>query len=102
MALASRSTNGRPQAEVIMNFNDGFSYVKAAMAEAFIPGGILDKPPAVIHSAKPLTKQQRDMVRKEDVKLIVTEFEIPEAQAERVLVEHKGNVSDALRALVGL
>ncbi|KAJ7264908.1 hypothetical protein B0H12DRAFT_1101410 [Mycena haematopus] len=100
MAMASR-TNGRPEPEVIMNYGDGFSYVKAAMADAFRPGGILDKPPAVIRPA-PLTKAQRDTIRKEDVKLIVTEFEIPEAQAERVLLEHQGNVTNALRALVGL
>ncbi|KAJ6531130.1 hypothetical protein B0H19DRAFT_966828 [Mycena capillaripes] len=99
--MASR-TNGRPEPEVIMNYSDGFSYVKGAMAEAFRPGGLLDKPPAVIHSARPLTKAQRDTIRKEDVKLIVSEFEIPEAQAERVLLEHKGNVTDALRSLVGL
>ncbi|KAF8205546.1 hypothetical protein K438DRAFT_1579277 [Mycena galopus ATCC 62051] len=98
--MASR-TNGRPEPEVIMNYGDGFSYVKAAMAEAFRPGGILDKPPAVIRAA-PLTKAQRDTIRKEDVKVIVTEFEIPEAQAERLLLEHQGNVSNALRALVGL
>ncbi|KAJ7907349.1 hypothetical protein B0H13DRAFT_2193877 [Mycena leptocephala] len=101
MALASR-TNGRPEPEVIMNYGDGFSYVKAAMAEAFRPGGILDKPPAVIRSTLPLTKAQRDTIRKEDVKLIVSEFEIPEAKAERLLLEHKGNVADVLRALVGL
>ncbi|KAK7038229.1 hypothetical protein R3P38DRAFT_3182328 [Favolaschia claudopus] len=93
--------NGRPEPEVIMNYNDGFSYVKAAMQDAFRPGGILDKPPTVIRPP-PLTKAQKDMIRKEDVKLIVSEFEIPDAQAERVLLEHKGNVADALRALVGL
>lgn len=89
------------------------------MADAFRPGGLLDKPPAVIRPA-PLTKAQRDSIHKEDVKLIVrcfqiiyfewlnesdpqvTEFEIPDAQAERVLLEHKGNITDALRALVGL
>ncbi|KAJ7355882.1 hypothetical protein DFH08DRAFT_773166 [Mycena albidolilacea] len=98
--MTSRAvTNGQP--EVIMNYGDGFSYVKAAMADAFRPGGLLDKPPAVIRPA-PLTKAQRDSIRKEDVKLIVSEFEIPDAQAERVLLEHKGNITDALRALVGL
>ncbi|KAJ7080401.1 hypothetical protein B0H15DRAFT_486410 [Mycena belliarum] len=101
MAMASR-TNGRPEPEVIVNYSDGFSYVKGAMQEAFRPGGILEKPPTVLHSATPLTKTQRDTIRREDVELIVTEFEIPKAQAERVLFEHKGNVTDALRSLVGL
>ncbi|KAJ7137874.1 hypothetical protein C8R44DRAFT_868246 [Mycena epipterygia] len=100
MALASR-TNGRPEPEVIMNYGDGFSYVKGAMQEAFRAGGILEKAPAVVRAA-PLTKAQKETVRTEDVKLIVSEFEIPVAQAERVLAEHKGNVTDALRALVGL
>ncbi|KAJ7706918.1 hypothetical protein B0H17DRAFT_918543 [Mycena rosella] len=99
--MASR-TNGRPEPEVIMNYGDGFSYVKATMQEAFRPGGILDKPPAVLHATSPLTKAQRESVRREDVDLLVSEFEIPKAQAERVLVEHKGNVTDALRTLVGL
>ncbi|KAJ7143121.1 hypothetical protein C8R43DRAFT_1015645 [Mycena crocata] len=101
MALASR-TNGRPEPEVIMNYGDGFSYVKATMQDAFRPGGILDKPPTVLHAVAPLTKAQRESIRRDDVDLIVNEFEIPKAQAERVLVEHKGNVTDALRALVGL
>ncbi|KAJ6526294.1 hypothetical protein DFH09DRAFT_936247 [Mycena vulgaris] len=99
--MASR-TNGRPEPEVIMNYTDGFSYVKGAMQEAFRPGGILEKPPAVLHATPPLTKAQRDTIRREDVDLIVSEFEIPKVQAERVLVEHKGNVTDALRSLVGL
>ncbi|KAJ7766674.1 hypothetical protein B0H16DRAFT_1522185 [Mycena metata] len=101
MAMASR-TNGRPEPEVIVNYGDGFSYVKATMTDAFRPGGLLDKPPVVLHSVRPLTKAQRETIRKEDVKLIVNEFEIPEAQAERVLVDHMGNVADALRSLVEL
>ncbi|KAJ6622888.1 hypothetical protein B0H10DRAFT_2213920 [Mycena sp. CBHHK59/15] len=99
--MASR-TNGRPEPEVIMNYGDGFSYVKAAMQDAFRPGALLDKGPAVQHAAVPLTKAQRETIRREDVELIVSEFEIPKAQAERVLAEHKGNVADALRSLVGL
>ncbi|KAJ7436204.1 hypothetical protein FB451DRAFT_1108886 [Mycena latifolia] len=101
MAMANR-TNGRPEPEVIMNYSDGFSYVKAAMQEAFRPGGILDKPPAVLHAAQPLTKLQRDTIRREDIDVIVSEFEIPKAQAERVLLDHKGNLKDALRTLAGL
>ncbi|KAJ7193854.1 hypothetical protein GGX14DRAFT_14058 [Mycena pura] len=99
--MASRQ-NGRLEPEVIVNYGDGFSYSKQVMQEAFRPGGILDKPPVVLHATPPLTKAQRDTIRREDVDLIVSEFEIPKAQAERVLAEHKGNVSDALRELVGL
>ncbi|KAF7295630.1 hypothetical protein MIND_01103200 [Mycena indigotica] len=99
----SRSTaNGRPEPEVIVNFGDGFAYSKQAMGEAFRAGGLLDRPPAVLHAHPPLTKAQRELIKREDVDVIVSEFEIPKAQAERVLVEHKGNLQDALRALVGL
>nr|GAT51300.1 predicted protein [Mycena chlorophos] len=94
------SVNGRPEPEVIVNFNDGFSYSKQAMAEAFRT--IVDRPAAVIHAHPPLTKAQKELVKKDDVDLLVSEFEIPKAQAERVLVEHKGNVQEALRALVGV
>ncbi|BES96018.1 unnamed protein product [Nesidiocoris tenuis] len=38
-------------------------------------------------------------ISKEDVDLIVTEFEISRPKAERVLREHHGNVVDALTAL---
>ncbi|KAJ7286438.1 hypothetical protein C8J57DRAFT_1051280 [Mycena rebaudengoi] len=96
----ARTTNGRPEPEVIINYSDGFSYVKAAMQEAFRPGGILEKGPVVLHAAPPLTKAQRETIRREDVELIVSEFEVTKAQAERVLAEHKGNVGDALRALM--
>ncbi|KAJ7772975.1 hypothetical protein DFH07DRAFT_148635 [Mycena maculata] len=97
-------TNGRPEPEVIMNYGDGFSYVKAAMQDAFRPGGILDKPPTVVHpnAVPPLTKAQREAIKREDVDLIVSEFEIPKAQAERLLADHKGSVTDVLRALTEL
>ncbi|KAJ7073914.1 hypothetical protein C8F01DRAFT_1098674 [Mycena amicta] len=100
----SRSVaNGRPEPEVIVNFGDGFSYSKQVMSEAFRTGGLLDRPAAaVLHAHPPLTKAQKECVKKEDVDVLVSEFEIPKVQAERVLADHKGNLQDALRALVGL
>ncbi|CAK5277212.1 unnamed protein product [Mycena citricolor] len=100
--MSTARTNGRPQPEVTQTYLDGFSYVKSAMQEALRPGGFLDKPPIVLHKNTPLTKAQRDSIKKEDVELIVSEFELPKAEAERVLVEHNGNVRDALRTLTGL
>lgn len=38
-------------------------------------------------------------IEKEDVDLIVNEFEIPKAKAERTLREHGGNVVEALASL---
>ncbi|KAJ7633044.1 hypothetical protein FB45DRAFT_792406 [Roridomyces roridus] len=98
--MANR-TNGRPEPEVIMNYGDGFSYVKGTMQEAYRPGGILERPP-VLTPAPALTKAELQLIRREDVDIIVNEFEIPKTQAERLLVEHKGNVVDALRALTEL
>ena len=39
-------------------------------------------------------------VKKEDVEMIMTEFEITKPKAERVLKEHNADVSAALRALI--
>lgn len=39
-------------------------------------------------------------MKKEDVNLIVTELEIPYAEAEKALAEAKGNVAEALLALI--
>ncbi|RDB22257.1 hypothetical protein Hypma_010664 [Hypsizygus marmoreus] len=90
----SRS-NGRPEPEVIMNFADGFSYSKGKMDEAFRAGGILEKSP---------TKTPKDpavtALKREDVDLIVHEFEIPRAHAEKALVENGGDVEKTLVALV--
>jgi len=77
-----------------MNFSDGFSYVKGKMEEAFRAGGLLEKVP---------TKTTKDpsapAVKREDLDLIINEFEIPRSQAEKVLVENGGDVEKALRAL---
>jgi NACalpha-BTF3-like transcription factor len=120
-------SNGRPEPEVIINvgvvfwfyivihsvcvqFVDGCSYSKNRLEEAFKSGGILDKHP---------TRQPKDStaVKRDDVDLIVRrcnspkaciypwqvhELEIPRAQAEKALVEHKGDLARTLRTLVSL
>ncbi|PFH51707.1 hypothetical protein AMATHDRAFT_58507 [Amanita thiersii Skay4041] len=90
----SRS-NGRLEPEVIINFADGFSYSKGKLEEAFRPGGILEKAPPKAHK-DPLPSS----VKKEDVDLIVNEFEISRQRAEKALAEHDGDLGKALRALL--
>ncbi|KAG5644242.1 hypothetical protein DXG03_008837 [Asterophora parasitica] len=94
----SRS-NGRPEAEVIMNFNDGFSYSKGKMEEAFRPGGILEKVPQAV-GAKPVKDAAVAALKKDDIDLVVREFEIPRAQAEKALVENGGDLVKTLSALI--
>ncbi|KLO19138.1 hypothetical protein SCHPADRAFT_935468 [Schizopora paradoxa] len=84
--------NGRPEPEVIATFADGYSYSKGKMEEAF-RGELFNKP-----TAKP-AKEVHNM-KKEDVNLIVSELEIPYAEAEKALAEAKGNVTEALLALI--
>jgi len=93
----SRS-NGRPEPEVIINYADGFAYSKGKMDEAFRPGGILDGKGPV----KAVKDNSSHAFKKEDVDLIVHEFEIPRNQAEKVLVENGGDITKALRGLVGI
>ncbi|KAJ3570231.1 hypothetical protein NP233_g4549 [Leucocoprinus birnbaumii] len=88
-------SNGRPEPEVIMNFVDGYSYVKARLEDAYRAGGILEKPPA---------KAPRDpslaSLKREDVDLVVHEFEITRAQAEKALLENGGDLGRTIRALI--
>ncbi|KAF8969586.1 hypothetical protein BDZ97DRAFT_1794061 [Flammula alnicola] len=96
----SRS-NGRLEPEVIMNYVDGFAYSKHKMEEAFRPGGFLEKaaaksPAALAHAKDPAMPAPK----REDVDLIVHEFEISRAQAEKVLSENGADVVKALNALV--
>ncbi|TRM59223.1 hypothetical protein BD626DRAFT_559672 [Schizophyllum amplum] len=93
----SRSTNGRPEPEVIVQYLDGFAYNKVKMEEAFLPGGFLAEKPAT----KPHPPKDPS-VKKEDVDLIANEFELPRAKAEKILQQHAGDVTKALRSLVGL
>ncbi|KAH9484450.1 hypothetical protein JR316_0003932 [Psilocybe cubensis] len=94
-------TNGRLEPEVIMNYADGFAYSKGKMEEAFRPGGFLDKPaaksPASIANAK---ESNTPALKREDIDLIVHEFEITRAQAEKALSENDSDIGKTLRALV--
>ena len=40
-------------------------------------------------------------LRAEDVKLLIDEFELKRGQAERYLIKHRGDISGALRELIG-
>ncbi|KAF8176045.1 hypothetical protein BJ912DRAFT_857594, partial [Pholiota molesta] len=80
-------------------YADGFAYSKYKMEEAFRPGGFLErtaaKSPAALAHAAP-----GPALKREDVDLIVHEFEISKAQAEKVLSENGADVAKALSALV--
>jgi len=80
------------QPEVIINFADGFAYSKQRMEEVF-KSGLFDKPPA-----KP--PKEVYSVKKDDVELIMKEFEIPKIQAERALHAAGGDLAKALQNLV--
>jgi len=105
----SRS-NGRLEPEVIVNYGDGFAYSKYKMEEAFRIGGFLDKPaakpPAAISHSGGGSSGKGDPslppLKKEDVDIIVHEFEIPRIQAEKVLAENGADLEKALRVLVAI
>ncbi|KIP08732.1 hypothetical protein PHLGIDRAFT_68854 [Phlebiopsis gigantea 11061_1 CR5-6] len=85
-------SNGRPEPEVIVNFNDGLAYSKGKMEQAFHAGGLLEKP----------YKAAKDTltVKREDVDLIVHELEIPRSKAEKALAANNGDVEKALLQLI--
>ncbi|KIJ16870.1 hypothetical protein PAXINDRAFT_131849 [Paxillus involutus ATCC 200175] len=84
--------NGR-EPEVIGQFSDGSSYSKTKL-EASLRELVGERKPSV----KSLKGQVA--VKKDDVDLIVKEFEIPAAQAEKVLSENGGDLEKTLRVLV--
>ncbi|KAF9038316.1 hypothetical protein BDZ89DRAFT_945760 [Hymenopellis radicata] len=86
-------TNGKP--EVIVNYQDGFSYSKGKMETALLPGGLLDKPPV-----KATKDPHAASIKKEDIDVIVNEFELSRPQAEKVLLQHGGDLLVALKALI--
>ncbi|OCH93840.1 hypothetical protein OBBRIDRAFT_724013 [Obba rivulosa] len=92
MSHLSRA-NGRPEAEVIVNFADGYSYSKGKMEEAF-RSGLMDKP-----SVK---AKETHALKREDVDILVNELEIPRAQAEKMLAATKGDVAKALEEWIAL
>ncbi|KAL7283708.1 hypothetical protein ACG7TL_003144 [Trametes sanguinea] len=93
--MATVRSNGRPEAEVIVNFLDGQSYSKGKVEEAFRTLR-LDKP-----YPKP-AKAAPSFFKAEDLDLIAQEFDITRGQAEKVLTEAQGNVGEALKRQVEL
>ncbi|KAI6109605.1 hypothetical protein F5141DRAFT_1215099 [Pisolithus sp. B1] len=89
--MATRAYNGQ-EAEVIVSFHDGYSYSKARL-EASLRELVYDRKP-VKPAKEPIN------AKREDVDIIVNEFEIPRQQAEKLLTEHGGDLDKALRALV--
>ncbi|KAG8717084.1 hypothetical protein FRC08_008213 [Ceratobasidium sp. 394] len=84
----------RPEAEVIINFQDGYSYSKGRM-DAALSSGIFDKIPEKKAPEYP-------GLNKADVKLIQTEMEITEVQAKKALSENGGDVVKTLLSLVSV
>ncbi|KAI1788410.1 hypothetical protein LXA43DRAFT_644109 [Ganoderma leucocontextum] len=94
--MAGLRSNGRlPEPEVIVNFLDGNSYSKGKLEEAFRTLR-LDKPYPKPAKAAPSSH------RAEDIDLIVQEFEVTRAQAEKILTEANGNIGDALQRLLAM
>ncbi|KAK7040826.1 hypothetical protein VNI00_009422 [Paramarasmius palmivorus] len=86
-------SNGRPEPEVIMNFGDGFSYVKGKLDEAYI---------AVV-TEKEKEKKPKEVItglKKEDVDLLMNEFEISRPQAEKALAANDKDVTKTIHALI--
>ncbi|KAG6885302.1 hypothetical protein C0993_003463 [Termitomyces sp. T159_Od127] len=65
------------------------------MEEAFRAGGFLDKTPGKATKDPAIAALKRD-----DVDLIIHEFEIARPQAEKVLAENGGDLTKTLLALV--
>lgn len=75
-----------------MSFHDGYSYSKAKL-EASLRELVYDRKP-VKPAKEPIN------AKREDVDIIVNEFEISRQQAEKLLTEHGGDLDKTLRALV--
>ncbi|THV03931.1 hypothetical protein K435DRAFT_774590 [Dendrothele bispora CBS 962.96] len=86
-------SNGRPEPEVIMNFNDGFSYSKGKLDAAYL--SLIEKSPA-----KQIVSKEAASLKKEDVDLIVNEFEISRTEAEKALLENEKDLAKTLKSLV--
>ncbi|KAG7092945.1 hypothetical protein E1B28_009247 [Marasmius oreades] len=87
----SNGTSTRPEPEVIMNFADGFSYVKAKLDEAYV---------AVIGQDLPTAQSQKVQYKKEDLDLLINEFEISKAQAEKALAANEKDLVKTVQALI--
>ncbi|KAI9065436.1 hypothetical protein FKP32DRAFT_1590614 [Trametes sanguinea] len=93
--MATVRSNGRPEAEVIVNFLDGQSYSKGKVEEAF-RALRLDKP-----YPKP-AKATPSPFKADDLDMIAQEFDTTRVQAEKALAEAQGNVSEALKRQIEL
>ncbi|KAM5538134.1 hypothetical protein V8D89_008331 [Ganoderma adspersum] len=94
--MAGLRSNGRlPEPEVIANFLDGNSYSKGKLEEAFRTLR-LDRPYPKPAKAAPTSHKA------EDIDLIVQEFEVTRAQAEKILTEANGSIGDALQRLLAV
>jgi len=91
MSHPSKRSNGHPEPEVVVNYADGYAYSKSKFEEG-LRIIFADKP------AKPVKTSSN--VKKADVDLIVSELEIPRAQAEKALLDNGGDVVKALQALI--
>ncbi|PPQ99213.1 hypothetical protein CVT24_009232 [Panaeolus cyanescens] len=91
-------SNGRAEAEVIVNYADGLAYSKHKLEEAFRAGGLLERPP--VKAPTKAKDPSAPTPKREDIDLIVNEFEIPRAQAEKVLIDNGGDIQNALRSLI--
>ncbi|KAK1227804.1 hypothetical protein PQX77_009179 [Marasmius sp. AFHP31] len=87
----SRSNGTRPEPEVIMNFADGFSYVKARLDEAYLN---------VVGQDLPSNQAQKTVYKKEDIDLLMNEFEISRAQAEKALAANDKDITKTIQALI--
>ncbi|KAL4067835.1 hypothetical protein V8B97DRAFT_2004076 [Scleroderma yunnanense] len=89
--MATKTYNGQ-EAEVIASFHDGYSYSKTKL-EASLRELVYDRKPV-----KPVKEPIN--AKREDVDVIVNEFEISRQLAEKLLTDHDGDLTKALRALV--
>ncbi|CAG7845933.1 SubName: Full=Uncharacterized protein {ECO:0000313/EMBL:CCA77991.1} [Serendipita indica DSM 11827] len=89
--------NGRfPEAEVIVTFGDGWSYSKTKM-ELFRAAGGFDK----LKENQPAKAAAPSVVpKKEDVKKLMAEMEIPKSLAESTLVAANGDLKRAYELLI--
>ncbi|KAF9014132.1 hypothetical protein BDQ17DRAFT_1342139 [Cyathus striatus] len=90
----SRS-NGRTEPNVIANFADGLSYSKTRLEETYRSGGLLDKAPSKMPKNPALAA-----LKKEDIDLLIHEFEITRGEAEKILVENDGDLTKTLETFI--
>ncbi|KAH8800590.1 hypothetical protein DL96DRAFT_1719660 [Flagelloscypha sp. PMI_526] len=83
-------TNGRPEPEIIVNFADGFSYNKTRLEE-FFRSGFLDKA-----YVKPSQGALPSGIKKEDIEVLMNEFDLPKPKAEKALTDAGGDLTKAL------